>query len=64
MKVQGIDFEPLYTPDEVCEIFQISRRTLCRLMKAPEFPKPVRVTRRLIRFKKRDIAEYMGRQNQ
>ncbi len=59
MKVQGIDFEPMYTPKDVCKIFQISRNTLYLWGKERTgFPAPVRINERVLRYRKADIEAF------
>ena len=64
MKVQGIDFEPMYTPQEVCAIFQICRQTLYRMCKRGAFPQPIRLSSTVLRFRMRDVQAYIEKKNE
>lgn len=51
-------FEPLLHPDEVARRLGISRRTLRRFTSAGEIP-AVRITRRIVRYRRVDIERWL-----
>lgn len=56
---QDINFEPMYTPSEVCAMFGICRVTLWRWEKSrPDFPKPIKINCRVTRYLKSDIEAF------
>jgi len=43
----------------VCDMFQVSRSTLYRWEKYnPDFPKPLRINTKVLRYRKIDIEEF------
>jgi len=44
---------------ELCEIFSISRATLYRYAKDPEFPKPIKPTKRVTLWDIHAVEEYL-----
>jgi len=52
-----IVMEPCYKPNEVCEMLQISRTTLYRLIKRGGFPKPIQLSRSTFRWRKSEIDQ-------
>ena len=50
----------LFTLKELAEIFQCHPQTLLQLANAGEFPKPLRLSRRLLRWRKVDIENYIS----
>jgi len=50
----------LFTLKEVAEIFQCQPQTILRLANAGEFPKPMRLSRRLFRWRKIDIQNHIS----
>lgn len=59
LKIQGIEFEPELTTDQVCRLFQISKSTLFRWEKTvPGFPKAKRISRKVLRFRAADIEKF------
>lgn len=64
LKIQGIEFEPELTTDQVCRLFQISKRTLFRWEKTvPGFPKAKRINRKVLRFRASDIEDFYTKRN-
>ena len=49
----------LYTLKEIAELFQVQPQTIIRLANAGEFPKPMRLSRRLFRWRKVDIDAHI-----
>lgn len=60
MVVQGITFEPLMTPDQVCKIFKVSKGTLKRWRDKGKFPQPVLFGRQALRYRKADIEAFIA----
>lgn len=64
LKIQGIEFEPEFTTDQVCQIFKISKSTLFRWEKTvPGFPKAKRINRKVLRFRASDIEDFYTKRN-
>lgn len=51
----------LLTIEEVKEYLKVSRSTLWRLRNKKQFPKAIKLTESLLRFKKADLLEYVDR---
>ena len=52
--------EPILTTPEFCDFVKISRAQLFRLIKRdPDFPRPIRVSTRTLRWRLRDINRWM-----
>lgn len=49
----------LLTSDELLKQFRISRTTLFRWVKAGEFPEPIKIGRRSIRWRADEIDEFL-----
>ncbi|MCG5031052.1 helix-turn-helix domain-containing protein [Mesosutterella sp. OilRF-GAM-744-9] len=59
---QGITFERMFSPQQVCLILGVCRNTLYNWTKdLPGFPQPVRVTSRTLRYRASDIESFLGR---
>lgn len=48
-------------PDDVAEMFRVSKRTIHRWVAAGTFPKPVRVTHKTAIWQRATIDEWMNR---
>jgi predicted DNA-binding transcriptional regulator AlpA len=48
----------MMTSQMVAASLQVSTRTLWRLVAAGQFPQPVRYNRKLVRWRRADVAEY------
>lgn len=55
------DIKDMLTTQEVADRLAISIRTLYRLRKRGSLPEPVKYNRKLVRWKKADIDEYIIR---
>jgi predicted DNA-binding transcriptional regulator AlpA len=51
----------LLTPREVAGRMSIGMRTLWRMVELKRFPQPVRFTRKLVRWKARDVEAYINK---
>jgi len=51
----------LLTPREVAGRMSIAMRTLWRMVELNRFPQPVRFTRKLVRWKARDVDAYISK---
>ncbi len=49
----------MLTAYDVCEQFQFSRATLERMVRRGDFPAPVRIGPRMIRWRPADIARFL-----
>jgi len=54
----GPVIEPMLTPDEVAELLNVSKSTLCRLTKKNEIPHK-RIGQRIVRCCRADIVAWM-----
>jgi len=52
-------YDRLITRQEVEERTGLSRSTIYRLMASNEFPKPVKISRRAVRWSLKDILDYI-----
>ncbi len=59
MQTPGQTMQVLVTVRRLCGFLSISRTTLWRLTKTPDFPKPVRLGSRSIRFDLREVLAWM-----
>jgi len=53
------EHEKLMTSAETCEYFNLSDSTLFRLRRDGAFPKPLQLGARTIRWKRKDIDDYL-----
>jgi excisionase family DNA binding protein len=51
--------EALLTSREVARLLAVSVRTLFRMVRAGRFPEPVRYNRRLVRWKRDEVLQYL-----
>lgn len=51
--------KPLLTKKEVCDLLQISERSIERMMSAQEIPKPVKLRSRSPRFRWADLKAWI-----
>jgi excisionase family DNA binding protein len=58
------ELDQLMTYEEVARQLGCSRRNLERLVATGEFPPPVRLGRRAVRFRRSQVAEYLGQLKQ
>lgn len=49
-----------HTPAEVCAEFGICKQTLIRWAKNPEFPQPLRLTSRIVRYDLEAIKRHLS----
>lgn len=49
----------LVRPAQVCEMLSISRPTLYRLIKTPDFPQPFPLGKRAVAFDKGEIKQFI-----
>ena len=52
-------FPKLMSPAEVLEACDFSRTTLYRLLRASDFPRPIRLTSRIRRWRRSDVVEWL-----
>jgi excisionase family DNA binding protein len=57
-----VESRDLLTAQEVAGRLSMSVRTLWRMIERGKFPAPIRYTRRLVRWKKSDLLDWLGRQ--
>ena len=50
--------EQLFTEEDVLRINRLSKSTLIRLMKAGEFPQPIRISTRSRRWRRSDVVTW------
>ena len=50
--------EQLFTEEDVLRINRLSKSTLIRLMKAGEFPQPIRISARSRRWRRSDVVTW------
>jgi predicted DNA-binding transcriptional regulator AlpA len=50
----------LLTPDEVADLFKVSKRTVFRMRAAGLLPPPLELTTNLIRWRASDIQRFIG----
>lgn len=59
MRKQFASTEIMLTPEELAQRYKTSERTILRWMKTnPAFPKPIRLSRRAIRFRLSDLEAF------
>jgi predicted DNA-binding transcriptional regulator AlpA len=51
----------LLTPRDVAGRMSIALRTLWRMVERNRFPQPIRFTRKLVRWRARDVEAYVNR---
>lgn len=51
--------QPLLTVAELSAIFQVHPNTIWRWVSENRFPKPVRVSRKVVRFRGADLREFL-----
>ena len=49
----------LIRKDEVCEIVPVGYNTLLRMVRAGEFPKPVRISPQMVAWREKDVREWL-----
>ena len=52
--------ERLLNEREVAELIGVSKSTLRRMVSANEFPKPIRIGKRAIRWRKSEVLEWLA----
>lgn len=52
----------VYRVADVCKLFQISKPTLYKLLKSGIFPKPIRLSKRLVIWTAEDIEQFLEAQ--
>jgi excisionase family DNA binding protein len=50
----------MLTPQDVCTLLKISRRTLQAWVSAGRFPAPIRLSHTLVRFKREEIERFLS----
>lgn len=50
----------LFTLKEIAQLFKVQPATLLRLAELGEFPRPIRLSRRLFRWRKSDIENHIA----
>lgn len=50
----------LYDAKTLANLLCISRRTLWRLIASGKFPKPIKFNRKLVRWDRRDVEDYIN----
>jgi excisionase family DNA binding protein len=58
----SVDLEPMLTPEQVTELLQVSKSTLCRLTKRGEIPHK-RIGERIVRYNRSEIEAWMRARN-
>jgi predicted DNA-binding transcriptional regulator AlpA len=50
----------MLTIDDLCEIFQVTPVTIARWVKQGALPPPVRIGRRIVRWREHDLAAFVA----
>jgi len=61
--IQEFEDGELLSPTQTSKYLNVSRYHLIKLAEQPEFPKPLALTTKTMRWKKHELDEWLGKQS-